>query len=255
MSEKKIPDNKKRAAARNIPIKLHSIESLAALDGEGLRTVLFMQGCPARCFYCHNPDAVPRTGGKEYSPEELFAKILRFRPYYGDDGGATFSGGEPCLQAKALLPLARMLKNEHINITLDTAGAVLSDDVRALLKCTDAVLLDIKMPSDALYREKTGIPQKRVYDFLDACLSLGVKVTGRYVAVPGVNDGEDTVADVVRSLPKGIAAFEVLGFHKMGEYKYGKMGMPCPTEGIPAMSVERVERLQKVVDEIMLTEK
>ncbi|MDR2635178.1 MAG: radical SAM protein [Clostridiales bacterium] len=232
-------------------LRLHSVESLAALDGEGLRTVLFMQGCPARCFYCHNYDSISTDGGASYSVEEIFRKILRFRPYYGDKGGVTFSGGEPCLQAAALLPLAEMLRDKGINMTLDTAGSVLNSDVRRLLSYTNAVLLDIKMPTDALYRDKTGIERRAVYRFLDVCLKTGAAVTVRYVAVPGVNDDAESIKSVINSLPEDVTAFEILGFHKMGEQKYADAGIPCPTADIPALSDRHLAELQSLADKFM----
>ena len=124
--------------------RIHSIQSLAASDGPGLRFAVFMQGCPLRCGCCHNPDTWDFGGGKEYSAEEIVQKASRYKSYFGSKGGITVSGGEPLMQADFVREIFELSHKEGINTCLDTSGCVMNDDVKKLLIHTDRVLLDIK---------------------------------------------------------------------------------------------------------------
>jgi len=136
--------------------RVHSIQSMGALDGPGIRFVVFAQGCPLRCGCCHNPDTWAVDGGKQYSASELAHKAARYKDYFGKDGGVTVSGGEPLLQPEFVREFFRISHELCMNTCLDTSGCVLNDSVMALLKETDRVLLDIKYASDELYRANVG---------------------------------------------------------------------------------------------------
>ena len=124
--------------------RVHSFESFAASDGPGIRFSIFLSGCPMRCVYCHNPDTWDRSGGSEYSADEIVKKVLRFKPYFKNGGGVTISGGEPFMQAEFLTELLKKLKKENIHTAVDTSGFYLNDSVKEALLYTDLVLLDIK---------------------------------------------------------------------------------------------------------------
>ena len=146
---------------------IHSIESMGLVDGPGIRTVVFFQGCRLRCRYCHNPDTWTMRSGKEqiFTPEQLVNKILRFKPYFGNNGGVTFSGGEPLLQPEFLLEMLRLLKQEHIHTCLDTAGVGLGDYTE-ILRHTDLILYDVKHVTESGYLDMTGQPMDQTQAFL-----------------------------------------------------------------------------------------
>lgn len=231
---------------------IHSIESLAAVDGEGLRCSVFLADCPLRCAYCHNPDTW-NMEGKSVSSEELVRKITRFRPYFGKNGGVTFSGGEPLLQAPFLRSVAELLLVEKIPYILDTSGQVaLSDDVLFLFRNCQGVLLDLKFWDDASYRTYTGQGIQKTLDTLQVLDDLGVKTVLRTVVIPGVNDTEDHIRsylDLFQNV-SCVSSYELLAFHTMGFFKYEKLGINNPFSDKKALPQEQLNRLQSFADEI-----
>ena len=147
--------------------RVHSIQSMGALDGPGIRFVVFVQGCNLRCGCCHNPDTWAAEGGSEYAPAEIVKRAARYREYFGSEGGLTISGGEPLLQADFAAEVFRLCHAEGINTCLDTSGSIMNERVMALLKETDRVLLDIKYTDDALYRAHAGCAMRKPLDFLN----------------------------------------------------------------------------------------
>ena len=136
--------------------RVSSVQSMGAVDGPGLRYVVFLQGCPLRCAYCHNPETWDLTGGTPYTAEDLCKTILRYRPYFGENGGVTVSGGEPLLQPEFVAELFRRLHEHNIHTALDTAGAGDLSRAKQVLKHTDLVLCDIKFPTEAQYKAHCG---------------------------------------------------------------------------------------------------
>lgn len=225
---------------------VHSIESLAAVDGEGLRCSVFLAGCPLRCAYCHNPDTW-KMQGTSVTSEELVKKIVRFRPYFGTNGGATFSGGEPLLQASFLREAVMLLKKENIPYILDTSGQVdLSDDVLFLLKSAQGVLLDLKFWNDSSYKLYTGSGIDRTLEMLRALNDFGTKTTLRTVIIPGVNDSKDHIdayLDLIENI-HCVFQYELLPFHTMGFFKYEKLGIDNPFAAIAALPQDKLNELQ-----------
>ena len=164
--------------------RIHSFQSLGALDGPGIRYVVFMQGCPLRCSCCHNPDTWSFDDGKEFSAEEIIAKAVRYKDYFGNEGGITVSGGEPLMQAEFVNELFELCHKAGINTCLDTSGCVMNDEVKKLLNVTDRVLLDIKYVSDELYRRHVGCDLNIVIQFLEYLDSENIPVTLREVIIP-----------------------------------------------------------------------
>lgn len=231
---------------------LHSIESLAAVDGDGLRCSIFLAGCPLRCAFCHNPDTW-QMEGKRISSEDLVKKILRYRPYFGDNGGATFSGGEPLLQARFLREVCINLAENGVPFVLDTSGQVeLSEDVLFLLKHAQSVLLDVKFWDDASYRNFTGRGIQRTLDTLQALDEMGTRCVIRTVIIPGINDTTQIMDRYLALLKpfRCVSKYELLPFHTMGFFKYEKLGIENPFAKKPACSKETVKNLQKYVDDI-----
>ena len=230
--------------------RIHSFQSLGAVDGPGIRYVIFMQGCPYRCPYCHNPDTKAYAGGTEYTADELVAKIIRYKTYFGKDGGVTVSGGEPLLQAEFLCELFEKLHAVGINIALDTAGIKPNETVKRLLKSTDTVLCDVKFPTDAQYREMIGISIDTVKEFLRLCDECGCDVIVRHVVVPGITDGAESVKAVAKIAKnvKNLKKIELLPFKKLCIEKYDKLGMPFPLANTPECDAQTIKRLYSAIE-------
>ena len=231
---------------------VHSFESLATLDGAGIRYGIFLAGCPLRCAYCHNPDTQSAIGD-EYTPEQLLKKIRRYKPYFSLGGGVTFSGGEPLLQAKELSALCSALKAESIGYVIDTSGNVpLSEDARAVLRGSDLILLDIKFPSEEDYKKYTGGTLGKAVELLSFAKSEGLRVRIRTVVIPNINDTEskmDEYLSVVTPYKSAIEDYELLGFHTMGFHKYEALRIENPMLGTPPMDRSRLSELNKYVRE------
>ena len=252
---------------------IHSIETLAAADGPGIRTAVFMQGCNLRCRYCHNPDTWNReqgTGNREqvYSVDGLFNKLIRYKEYYGKDGGVTASGGEPLLQAEFLTAVFQKLKASGINTALDTAGTVLNDNVKALLDYTDLVILDVKHTESKAYDDICGmadgnLPRPRqevcagtpscrrgifekVIDFLEYCAGQKKRIWLRQVIIPNINDSKEQVLELKKLADKyKVEKVELLPYHTMGVSKWEKLGLEYSLKDIPPADEKTIQRLQK----------
>ena len=152
--------------------KIHSIETFGAVDGPGIRTVFFLQGCPARCLYCHNPDSWPVDKGEKIEVEEVVHWALRGQPYYGSKGGVTFSGGEPLLQGKFLTEAIHALHKVDIQSAIDTSGTYLDDDSDEAIRQCDLVLLDVKHPDPERFEIIAGQPQDTLLALIDIINAL-----------------------------------------------------------------------------------
>ena len=230
--------------------RVHSIQSMGTLDGPGVRFVIFTQGCPLRCKCCHNPDTWDVEGGKTYTPEELVSRALRFREYFGEDGGVTVSGGEPLLQAEFVTKLFELCHREGINTCLDTSGCKLTDSVKALLRHTDRVLLDIKYTTDEDYRAYVGCGMDTPMAFLDYLNAQNIPTTLRQVIIPTVNDSEAQILELRRIAKDhaNVDKVELLPFRKICQVKYDNMGIKFPFSHIPEPTKEQMSRLERVLD-------
>lgn len=227
--------------------RIHSFQSLGAVDGPGLRYVIFMQGCQYRCPYCHNPDTRPFDGGIEYSADEITEKVKRYVEYFGTDGGVTVSGGEPLCQREFLISLFKKLKAEGISTAIDTAGVRPDALTEQLLDFTDIVLCDIKFPDDERYKKHLGISLSDTLDFLSLCEKKGKRIYIRHVVVPGMTDSEDSVKKVF-SLAENtctVEKFELLPFRKMCITKYNSLGIPFPLADTPECPPETIKHLRE----------
>ena len=215
--------------------RVHSIQSLGTVDGPGVRFVVFMQGCNLRCGCCHNPDTWSVSEGTEYTPEEIVSKVVRYKEYFGADGGITFSGGEPLLQADFVREVMKLCHENGINTCLDTSGSILNDSVKALLEETDRVLLDIKYTNEEQYREYVGCSLSKPMEFLAYLNEKNIPVTVRQVIIPGINDNEESISklrNIISSHPC-VDKTELLPFRKICQVKYDDMGITFPFADIP----------------------
>ena len=210
--------------------KVHSFQSLGTVDGPGVRYVVFMQGCPLRCKCCHNPDTWDFSGGKEFTPEQVLQKVIRVKEYFGADGGITLSGGEPLMQSEFVTELFSLCHANGINTCLDTAGCLINDSVKDLLKQTDRVLLDIKYTSDEEYKQNVGCNLNEVLEFLSLLDSMNVPTTLRQVIIPSVNDTEEKIKRLkeIANKHKCVDKIELLPFRKICQVKYDNMKLQFP---------------------------
>ncbi len=223
---------------------IHSLESMGLVDGPGVRSVVFLQGCPLRCQYCHNPDTWSPKGGQATESGSLIQRLLRFRSYFARGGGVTFSGGEPLLQPDFLLDCLKQLKQNGVHTCIDTAGAGLGD-YEEILKYTDLVLYDVKHYDPAGYRQVTGGDMTATQHFIEAVRKAGVPIWVRHVVVPGLTDSEEHIAglrDYIATLPN-VQKVELLPYHKLGTTKYPPLGLTEPLSDTPPMNSERCKQL------------
>lgn len=231
--------------------RIHSIQSLGTLDGPGVRFVVFMQGCNLRCGCCHNPDTWACAGGTEYTAEEIVQKALRYREYFGAEGGITVSGGEPLVQVDFVRELFALCHKNDIHTCLDTSGSILNESVKALLTETDRVLLDYKYTTDALYRENVGCSIDAVNTFLAYLQEKSIPVTLRQVIIPTLNDSTENIR-AVKAVAKShscIDKIELLPFRKICQVKYDKMKVPFRFGYLPEPSKETMQALEAMLAE------
>ncbi len=228
---------------------IHSIQSLGTVDGPGVRFVTFLQGCNLRCSCCHNPDTWECKGENLYTPEELFSKAVRFKEYFGEQGGVTLSGGEPLLQAQFAYEVFELCHKEGINTCLDTSGSILNDNVKMLLSQTDRVLLDVKYCSDEFYKKYVGCSLQSVLKFLCYLNERNIATTLRQVIIPDINDNEENICFIkfLREKYRCIDKIELLPFRKICQAKYDKMGIEFPFKDIPEPSAQTMQKLNELL--------
>ncbi len=229
--------------------RIHSIQSLGALDGPGIRFTVFMQGCNLRCGCCHNPDTWSPSEGTEYTADQIVSKAVRYREYFGTDGGITLSGGEPLLQATFAKEVFERCHAEGINTCIDTSGSVMNGDVMALLEHTDRVLLDIKYTEGELYRKHVGCDMGRVLECLGYLDSKHIPVTLRQVIIPTLNDNGENIRKL-REISKKYSCVdktELLPFRKMCQMKYDKLGRKFAFGHIPEPDGQTMKELESIL--------
>ena len=230
--------------------KINSVESMGLVDGPGIRYVVFLQGCELRCLYCHNPETWDLNGTSQLiTPSQLMKKIKRFKAYFGEDGGVTFSGGEPLLQPKFLLECLKLCKQENIHTALDTAGVGFGD-YDEILDYTDLVILDIKAVKEDDYKKITGQPMTRFNAFLKASQKKEKKMWLRQVIVPNLNDNEQNIEDINKFISnlKNIEKVELLPYKTIGVHKYADLKMKYRLDGVPEMNEIECKRLEKLIN-------
>ncbi len=234
--------------------RVHSVETFGTVDGPGTRLVVFCQGCPMRCQYCHNPDTWEFGIGTEKTVGEVIEAFERNRPFYRR-GGITVTGGEPMAQpdfVAALFRAAHAAPAGRIHTCLDTSGATFSatgsERFSDLLDETDLVLLDIKTSDAASHERLCGLPASHALELGEELARRGVPTVIRHVLVPGITDSEEEVAGVGRIIGDwdNVVGLDLLPYHTMGRSKYEKLGIAYPLEGVPAMEPARAKGLRAV---------
>ena len=235
--------------------RIHSFESFGTVDGPGIRFVVFLQGCPLRCQYCHNPDTWG-AGGQEYTVAEVVQRAIRYKNYFGDKGGVTVTGGEPLLQMDFVTELFTALKAKGIHTCIDTSGIMFHEDDavnvekhKKLLSVTDLILLDIKHIDDEACKKLTGQSNANTLAFAKFLSDNGVKMWIRQVLVPGITDDEEDLKKT-RAFIDGlntVEKVEVLPYHTMGTVKYEKLGLDYPLKDVSSPTKERVMNAKHIL--------
>lgn len=232
---------------------IHSTESFGAADGPGVRFIVFMQGCHMRCRYCHNPDTWKMDGGDEVTSDEILKRALRFKPYWGKDGGITISGGEPLLQIDFVIELFKKAKELGINTCIDTAGNPFTKEepffskFEELMKYTDLLLLDLKEINPARHKDLTGFDNSNIIEMAKYLSEINKPVWIRHVLVPEHSDFDedlDALGDFIDTL-SNVDRVEILPYHTLGKFKWENLGIPYTLESISPPSAERIENAKQ----------
>ena len=230
--------------------KVNSIETMGLVDGPGVRFVVFMQGCPLRCVFCHNPETWKLNDKADtYTPEELIKKILNYKPYFKRNGGVTFSGGEPLMQKEFLLECLKLCKENNIHTCLDTAGSVI--DCEEILKYTDIVMFDVKGTNKKNYKNMTGSNINNSLAFLKLCQKMNKKLWLRVVIVPGINDTKEYVKELISFIKpiKNVEKIEFLPYHTLGVHKYEDLNITYKLKDVPDMDKDKCKKLEEMLKE------
>ena len=227
--------------------KVHSTESFGALDGPGIRYVLFLQGCPLTCLYCHNPDSWDINEGRTQTTDEVIADIMSYRNFVRE-GGVTVSGGEPLSQPEFVLDLLEKLKRRGIHTAIDTSGAVPLSKTRQVIETADMLLLDLKAFSDETHKKITGTGVQNTLETLSFCEIINKPVWIRHTVVPGFTPNYDELKKMAEYLKnyKCVERIDALAFHKMGEYKWHELGKCYTLANIPEPTEAEMNKVREI---------
>lgn len=231
---------------------IHSTESFGTVDGPGVRFVVFFQGCPLRCRYCHNPDTWQFSGGKEITAEELIEEYDSYKEFL-KSGGITATGGEPMAQPDFLLELFSLAKKKGIHTCLDTSGAVFKESshekIDEIMKVTDLVMLDIKHIDSEKHKMLTGAGNENILAFAEYLRDQKIPLWARHVVVPGINDSEDELFRLGEFLSElnNMKALDVLPYHDMGKVKYQNLGIEYPLGDTPPLAKEDAVKARDII--------
>ena len=222
---------------------ISKIETMGLFDGPGIRVVIFMQGCILRCIFCHNPEMFETEEKQLFTPQELVNFIKKYKPFFENNGGVTFSGGEPLLQQEFLLETCKLLKKEDIHICLDTAGSIKVNT--ELLKLIDLVLLDIKALDNQNYKKITNGDITNFFDFVRKCKDLNKKIWLRQVIIPNINDNKDYIDKfkIFINQINNVEKVEFLPYHTMAKDKYKELNIDYKLKDTKAMDIDKCNQL------------
>ena len=235
--------------------RIHSFETFGSVDGPGVRFVIFFQGCRMRCRYCHNPDSWKMQAGSVFEAKDLVKKALRYRMYWGSEGGVTASGGEALLQLDFLTELFSLLKAEGVNTCLDTAAGPFEDNEAylkkfdALMAVTDLVMLDLKHIDPNIHKDLTSVSNENILSCARHFSAIGKDMWIRHVLVPGINDDETSLSrlgDFIATL-KHVKRVEVLPYHNFGVFKWESLNIPYTLKDTPSPSQEEIVRANRLL--------
>lgn len=232
--------------------RIHSFESFGTVDGPGIRFVVFMQGCHLKCKFCHNRDTWDVNGGTEYSAQDVFNKIIKYKNYFNSsNGGVTISGGEPLLQSDFLVDLFTLLKKENIHTAIDTSGNLeITDSIKKLIDLTDLFLLDIKCINSDICKELTGLSNEKELEFAKYLDIKNKPMWIRQVLVPGITDNPNDLIKLKNFIStfSNIEKFEFLPYHDTGKFKWIELGLDYPLENTRISNLEDISIAKKILN-------
>lgn len=235
--------------------RIHSFESCGTVDGPGIRFIVFFQGCPLRCIYCHNPDTWLLDDGKLIESSEIVKEIRKYKSFMKfSNGGVTISGGEPFIQFEFLLELCKQIKNENIHIAVDSSGYTEKEKLEIIIDYVDLFLIDLKSYNENTYKEITGKDFKKTIETINYLDDMNKKIWIRYVLLPGYTDVFSDIDKMGKYLSglKNIDKVEILPFHKMGEEKWRALNYDYELyEAIPP-SKEIVNTVKEILEKYNL---
>lgn len=243
--------------------RIHSIETMGTVDGPGVRLVIFFQGCPLRCRYCHNPDTWDPSEGTQMSVDEILEHYEKNKSFY-KTGGITITGGEPLLQTDFLIELFKKAKEENIHTCIDTSGITYNEEntsymkkLKELMKYTDLIMLDIKHIDSLKHEQLTGHRNEGIIGFAKYLRDINKPVWIRHVVVPGITDDENDLRNLGRFIGSlsNVKSVDVLSYHTMGVHKYESLGIEYTLKGVPALSKSERDRAISFVKEGILEAK
>lgn len=223
--------------------RIHSFESMGCADGPGVRFIVFFQGCPLRCDYCHNPDTWSSAGGMLCTPEEIIERAFRYKTYFGKEGGITLSGGEPLLQPEFTAELLKKCKEAGLHTVLDTSCMAGEAHWEEIFRYTDLILADVKFTTEEEYRTHSGGSLETVLRFLKAAEKAGVPLWLRHVVVPQLTDGDLAKVLKIAERFRNVKRVELLPFKKLCAVKYDNLGIPFPLKDTPECDSELLDKL------------
>lgn len=229
---------------------IHSTESMGTVDGPGIRFVVFNQGCPLRCQYCHNPDTWKLKDGKKTTSEKLIKKINKIKPYIKRSGGGlTISGGEPTLQLEFTLDLLQKAKANGIHTAVDTAGYLAEEKFKKLLPYIDLVLLDLKALDDSIHQSLTGVSNNKTLKILDLLEKEKKSYWIRHVIVPGITDDLESIKKLAQYLKdkKYLKKIELLPYHELGKHKWENLGLEYKLAAVKPPTEKKMAELNAVL--------
>lgn len=235
--------------------RIHSTESFGAADGPGVRFIVFLKGCGMRCKYCHNPDTWHGDTCEEMTADEVLEKALKYKSYWGNDGGITVSGGEPLLQIDFLTELLMKAKKLGVHTTIDTSGNPFTREepfftkFNELMKYTDLLLLDIKEIDPKRHKELTSCDNSHILDMAQYLSEIGKTVWIRHVLVPENSDFDEDLKKLGEFIGglKNVERAEILPYHTLGKFKWQQLGLKYALEGIDPPSSERIENAERLI--------
>ena len=231
--------------------RIHSFETFGAVDGPGIRYIIFFQGCHLQCKYCQNRDTWDTTQGTLYTVNDLVTKILKYKNYFlSSGGGVTVSGGEPLLQADFIIELFKELKKHNISTAIDTSGIIkINDKIKELINLTDLFLLDIKCINDEICKVLTGVSNKLELEFAKYLSDNNKDIWIRQVLVPGYTDNTNDLYDLKQFLDtlKTVKRIDILPYHDLGKFKWENLNLKYPLEGVRTANNEDVAKAKKIL--------
>lgn len=235
---------------------VHSTESFGTVDGPGVRFVVFVQGCPMRCLYCHNPDTWEMNTGNQMDTDEIIAAYKRNEMFYANGGGLTVTGGEPLMQIDFVTELFQKAKEKNIHTCLDTSGIAYNENnndfitkLDKLMEVTDLIMLDIKHINPEQHKILASQPNDKILKFAEYTATKNVPLWIRHVVVPNLTDNEDDLFQLGYFIGglSNLKALDVLPYHTMGKPKYEKLGKEYPLKDTPAMDKNKAVELKQFI--------